>query len=77
MRIANSVFAQPAAAGAWPALYAATMPDVRGGDYFGPSGLGELRGPPRRVEARSEARDPKTAARLWELSEKLTRVKFL
>lgn len=77
MRLANNFFAQSAATGAWPALYAATMGDVQGGEYYGPSGMGELGGPPKRVEARPEARDLATAARLWELSEQLTGVKYL
>jgi NAD(P)-dependent dehydrogenase (short-subunit alcohol dehydrogenase family) len=77
MRAMNSLMAQPPAMGAGPALYAATMPDVRGGEYLGPGGMGELRGPPARVEARPEARDPALAARLWEASERMTGVRFL
>jgi NAD(P)-dependent dehydrogenase (short-subunit alcohol dehydrogenase family) len=77
MRVANSFLAQSAARGALPALYAATMPDVQGGEYFGPGGMGELGGLPKRVDARPEARDPKVAARLWELSQELTGVKYL
>lgn len=77
MRALNGLMAQPAAQGAWPALYAATMPDVQGGDYFGPGGLGELRGGPKRVTARPEARDAALASRLWAASEKLTGVSYL
>jgi NAD(P)-dependent dehydrogenase (short-subunit alcohol dehydrogenase family) len=77
MRLSNQLFAQPAQMGAWPALYAATMPDVKGGEFFGPGGLQELRGPPTRAVMRPEAKDPASAARLWELSEKLTGVKYL
>lgn len=77
MRAMNALLAQSPAMGAQPALYAATMPDVRGGDYFGPGGMGELRGPPKRAAMRPEARDPAAAARLWELSEALTGVKYL
>ena len=77
MRALNGLMAQPAAQGAWPALYAATMPDVTGGEYFGPGGLGELRGAPKRVVARPEARDAQLAARLWAQSEQLTGVKVL
>jgi NAD(P)-dependent dehydrogenase (short-subunit alcohol dehydrogenase family) len=77
MRLMNDLMAQPAAAGAAPALHAATMPGVQGGEFFGPSGFNELRGPPRRVEARREARDEALAAQLWERSERLTGVKVL
>ena len=34
----GTLVAQPAAAGALPQLYAATMPEVGSGDYFGPRG---------------------------------------
>ena len=37
---ATRLFAQPAADGALPTLYAATAADVHGGDYFGPDGRG-------------------------------------
>jgi NAD(P)-dependent dehydrogenase (short-subunit alcohol dehydrogenase family) len=77
MRLMNGLMAQAPAQGAAPALYAATMPDVQGGEFFGPGGFQELRGRPRRVEPRPEARDAALAARLWERSEQLTGVKYL
>ncbi|MFD2080615.1 NAD(P)-dependent dehydrogenase, short-chain alcohol dehydrogenase family [Actinopolymorpha cephalotaxi] len=66
--------AQPAAQGALTTLYAATMPDVRGGEFFGPDSFGGSRGHPTRVKATAKAYDPETAARLWERSEQLTGV---
>ena len=77
MRLATRLFAQPAAHGAWPALYAATANDVRGGEYFGPGGYKELGGAPRRVECRTEALDRALAARLWSWSEQSTGVSYL
>ncbi len=77
MQLGNALFGQPAWMGALPTLYAATMPDVQGGDYFGPDGFRQMRGYPRRVGCRRAARDPETAARLWSLSEQLTGVRFL
>lgn len=62
--------------GALPQLYAATAEDVRGGELYGPDGVAELRGAPRRVEPAPRADDPATAARLWELSEGLTGVRY-
>ncbi|MFF9520860.1 oxidoreductase [Streptomyces achromogenes] len=62
--------------GALPQLYAATAEDVRGGELYGPDGMAELRGAPRRVELAPRAADPATAARLWELSERLTGVRY-
>jgi NAD(P)-dependent dehydrogenase (short-subunit alcohol dehydrogenase family) len=66
--------AQPSWKGALPQLYAATMPDVSGGDFFGPDGLFKLRGGPRRDRARNAASEGRDAGRLWELSQKLTGV---
>lgn len=77
MRMATRLFAQKPAMGALPALYAATAEDVRGGDYYGPGGLKELGGHPRKVEARPEAHDPVLAAKLWALSEQLTGIRYL
>jgi NAD(P)-dependent dehydrogenase (short-subunit alcohol dehydrogenase family) len=76
MQFANLMFAQSAAMGALPILYAAAAPEVEGGDYIGPDGLGELRGHPVKVSCSPAARDPASAARLWELSEELTGVRY-
>ena len=76
MDFANRVFAQSAAMGALPLLYAAASPDVVSGDYIGPDGLGELRGYPIKVSCSAAARDPTTAQRLWQVSEELTGIRF-
>lgn len=75
MRLGNVLLAQSAAHGAWPSLYAATMPDVRGDDYFGP-GLLELRGSPRRVGRSPQASDEVMAGLLWDASAELTEVTY-
>ena len=67
-----NVLAQNAEKGALPALYAATAPSVRGGDYFGPDGFAEMRGYLKRVDSSAAAKDAHTARRLWEASEILT-----
>jgi NAD(P)-dependent dehydrogenase (short-subunit alcohol dehydrogenase family) len=74
--VSNRLFAQTDAMGALPQLYAATMPDVRGGEFFGPDGLFEQRGHPKRVGASRAARNEADARRLWEVSEQLTGVEF-
>ncbi|HYB14341.1 MAG TPA: oxidoreductase [Streptosporangiaceae bacterium] len=62
------------AQGAQPSLYAATAPQVRGGDYIGPrSGL---RGPPAPVRSSDRSHDPELARRLWQVSEDMTGVHF-
>lgn len=74
--LANVVVAQSDAKGALPQLYAATMPDVTGGDYWGPDGPGEVRGNPKRVGASKHATDEAAARRLWDVSQALTGVTF-
>ena len=76
LSILNNFFAQTAAMGALPTLYAATAPDVHGAEYFGPDGFGEIRGYPVRVRSNKRSRDMAAAKRLWELSEKLTGVRW-
>ena len=72
----STLIGQSAAAGALPSLYAATMPDVVPGDYFGPSGPGEVRGAPTRVGMSARARDAVVGQRLWDVSEELTGVVY-
>jgi len=76
MKVANAVVAQDAATGALPMLYAATAPDLDGGEYIGPSGFMNMRGPPAEDTPSREARDPERARRLWEVSEDLTGVTY-
>jgi NAD(P)-dependent dehydrogenase (short-subunit alcohol dehydrogenase family) len=77
MQIGNALFAQNATMGALPTLYAATMPDVAGGDYIGPDGFQQMKGYPRKVGCHASARDAALGARLWAASEKLTGVRYL
>lgn len=76
MELGSSLLAQSSAEGALPQVYAATMPDVRGGDFFGPDGLAEMRGAPVRVTSTRRARDREAASRLWDVSERLTGVVY-
>ena len=62
--------------GSWPLLYAATSPAARGGGYYGPDGIAEVRGTPVEVKPRPHALDPAAGMRLWEISEELTGVRF-
>ncbi|MGW1743325.1 oxidoreductase [Nocardia sp. NPDC001965] len=75
MGIGNKVFAQSAEMGALPELYAATA-TVEPGTYYGPTGLGGMRGHPGPSGCSKRAKDQLTARSLWELSERLTDVKF-
>ncbi len=75
-QFANSVFAQSAAMGALPTLYAATASGVKGGEYFGPAGFMELRGYPKAVKSNQSSYDLELAKKLWAVSEELTGVSF-
>ena len=62
--------------GALATLRAATDPAATGGQYYGPSGIGELRGATKLVRASPAAHDPAQARHLWTESERLTGVTF-
>lgn len=62
---------QAAAQGALPILYAATAPAAEQGGYYGPKGVGEMRGLPGRADLPARALDPGSAAILWRLLEQM------
>lgn len=74
--LGNRLFAQSAEMGALPTLFAIAAADVRGGDYIGPDGAGEMHGHPRKVQSNPRSHDESTARRLWDLSEQLTQVRY-
>ncbi|MBA3379197.1 MAG: SDR family NAD(P)-dependent oxidoreductase [Chloroflexia bacterium] len=76
LKLAGKLMAQSAGQGALSQLYAATVPDVRGGQLIGPDGKGERSGFPTVVHPSDTAMDPDLARHLWEVSEKLTGVRY-
>ncbi|MFN8473737.1 MAG: oxidoreductase [Anaerolineae bacterium] len=76
MSVGNRLFAQSAAMGALPTLYAATAPDVNGCDYIGPTGMGGSRGYPDKVSSNAASYDEALAKRLWQVSEGMTGVHY-
>lgn len=62
--------------GALPIVHAATATDAAGGDYWGPGGLLEFRGRPRRVTASDAVRSPVTGEAVWSAAEAATGVVF-
>jgi NAD(P)-dependent dehydrogenase (short-subunit alcohol dehydrogenase family) len=76
MKIANRLFAQSAEQGVLPMLYAATAPEISGGEYVGPGGFMNMRGQPEIQESSALSTDIDVAARLWEISEELTGLTF-
>lgn len=67
---------QDPAQGALPVLCAATSPQANGGGYYGPQGLGGIRGLPGVTVLPENARDTGLAASLWETMERLGGVSF-
>ena len=72
----NPLLGQGVPKGALPTLRAACDPAAKPGDFFGPTGLGGMRGYPAKVKSNAKSRDPKLAQDLWALSEQLTGVAF-
>jgi len=66
-----------AAVAADPIVHAATAEVVRGGDYYGPTGLLEIGGSVGRARLNPIARDVDAGRRLWSLSEAMTGVEYL
>ncbi|NKZ01475.1 SDR family oxidoreductase [Nocardiopsis alborubida] len=59
-----------------PALMAATDPAAKRGALYSPSGFGRLGGPPSEQRLYPPLRSAQEAARVWQVSEELTRVSF-
>lgn len=70
----GSALGQPVAIGALPILYAATAAEVAGDDYFGPRGLGGLRGYPARAKRSRESLNDDLGRTLVRVIEELTGV---
>jgi NAD(P)-dependent dehydrogenase (short-subunit alcohol dehydrogenase family) len=77
VRGAMRLMFQSAEMGALPGLRAAVDPGARSGEYYGPEGKGEKSGYPVVVSSNPRSQDPDDARRLWEISEKLTGIKYL
>lgn len=71
-----SVIGQNAKSGALPTLRATLDPAVKGGEYFGPSGIHEFKGDPVEVKSSTRSHDLLVASKLWTASEKMTDENF-
>ena len=74
--IANNLIAQKVEMGALPILRAATEENLVGSEYFGPTKMSETRGYPELVKSSDKSYDKERAGKLWEVSEKLTGIKY-
>jgi NAD(P)-dependent dehydrogenase (short-subunit alcohol dehydrogenase family) len=71
----NALF-QDGKMGALPQIRASVDPHVKGGEFYGPNGFMELKGYPVKVQSNSRSHNTEDARKLWEVSERLTGVKF-
>ena len=62
--------------GALATMRAATDPNVKGGQYWGPDGFREMRGYPELATSSEQSRDEAIQERLWKVSEELTGVTY-
>ena len=69
VRWLNPLFGMKPWQGALPTLYASVSTDVVGGGYYGPNGLGTMRGYPAPNKPSAASTDADAARRLWKLSE--------
>lgn len=75
-KVGNVLIATKDSYGAQPTLYAATLPEVPGGAFVGPTRLAQTRGPIGVVKSNAQGRDMAVARRLFDVSEELTGVSF-
>jgi NAD(P)-dependent dehydrogenase (short-subunit alcohol dehydrogenase family) len=69
-------FDRDATEGARSLVLAALAPALQPGGYYGPTGFLQGRGEPGSVKPSRKVQDRRTAARLWEVSEQLTGVRW-
>ena len=73
-RLLIPLFSHSAADGALPILFAATAPEAKASGYYGPNGFYEMKGPFAAARIMPQASNATIAARLWDVSAKLTGV---
>jgi NAD(P)-dependent dehydrogenase (short-subunit alcohol dehydrogenase family) len=67
---------QSAAIGALPQIRASVDANVKGGEYYGPAGIGGFFGLPVKVKSSAASHKTDDARKLWEWSERLTGVSY-
>ncbi len=73
----SRLLTQSAADGALPILRAATDPAVEGGQYYGPAGRKQHRGPPKQLPLVNGASRRSLGRKLWDESMDLTDMRYL
>ncbi|MCW2748021.1 MAG: short-chain dehydrogenase [Nocardioidaceae bacterium] len=72
----SQIIGQPAYAGAWPLLRAATDLEIPGGAFVGPASMRQTRGNPVLVSSSKASHDEALAVALWAASEAATHLPF-
>ena len=75
-RILNPIFSQNVENGTLPTLRAATDPEAKSGDYYGPSGFQEMKGSPKIVSSNELSHNAENSKKLWDISEQMTGVSW-
>ena len=70
------LFTHSPANGALPQIRASVDPNVKPAEYYGPDGFNEMKGDPVLVKSNKASHNLEDSKKLWEVSEKLTGVKF-
>jgi len=65
------------ASAAKPSILAALSPDIKGGEYFGPTGFMEFKGKVGVAKRSEYSKREDIAVKLWQLSERMTNQPFL
>jgi NAD(P)-dependent dehydrogenase (short-subunit alcohol dehydrogenase family) len=67
---------QSAEMGVLPQLYAATVPNAQGGEFYAPGGLLQRAGYPKKARSSGRSYDQALAQQLWAISEELTGIEY-
>lgn len=70
-KVTNALMAQKAEHGAYPLVLAAADPEAEPGAYYGPTRMGDTRGPVGKSTVDKKAQDTTMAAALWDASAQL------
>ena len=70
------IISQSVEMGVLPQLYAATVPDVKGGEFYAPGGFLQRSGYPKKIHSSRRSYDENLAKQLWAVSEELTSVEY-
>jgi len=77
LRPLGSLFMQPPSKGALPTLFAALCDGLAGAEFIGPDGFGQMSGNPVVVNSDVYSKNKGVAARLWQVSQDMTKVCYL